>query len=362
MMKKIFILWVVFIAIWYVYNLKTQQDTVILPSKNINMENLETAYFAGGCFWCIEGIMDGQEWVAEAVSGYIWGTEINPTYEQVAWWLTSHREWVKVIFDPEVIAYIDLVNIFWRQIDPTDDSGQFTDRWHQYTTAIYYISEQQKEIVEKTIELLEESWKYENDIVTEVLPFTVFYKAEDYHQDYAQNSSFRYNLYKKWSGRADYIHDTWWDEPYNITKKTMTKAELKEKLTPIQYKVTQENGTEAPGDNEYNHFYEEGIYVDIVDGTPLFSSTDKYDSGSGWPAFTRPIDDNFITEEVDKSLFRTRTEVRSEKADSHLWHVFSDGPKDDGWLRYCINSAALKFIPRDELDGSEYEKYLELFK
>lgn len=350
------------VLLWYVYFQTSSHTQKNLSSKNtLNMEKLETAYFAWGCFRCIEWIMDAQEWVAEAVSGYLWGTEINPTYEQVSAGLTSHREWVKVRFDPTIIRYEDLVNIFWRQIDPTDPDGQFADRGYHYTTAIYYLTQAQKETVEKTINILEKSGKYDSDIVTELLPFRNFYEAEDYHQDYAQKSSFRYNLYKKWSWRERYIKETWWDEDYILTKNIMTNY-LWEPLSDLQKKVTQENGTERAFDNEYHDNKQEWIYVDIIDGTPLFSSTHKFDSGTGWPSFTRPIDEDSVYEEEDKSLFMTRTEVRSEKADSHLGHVFPDGPKDEWWQRYCINSAALKFIPKEALEGTEYEKYLKLFE
>ena len=356
LMISLMIIWVTLYVRWM------KEDKIInITNDNMKTENTEVAYFAWGCFWCIEGIMDAQEGVIEATSGYLWGTEENPTYKDVAAGRTWHREWVKVIYDPAKLDYIDLISLFWKQIDPTDAEGQFADRGFHYTTAIYYTTPEEKLILENSRDVLDESWKYDEDIVTEILPFTTFYEAEDYHQDYAEKSAFKYGLYKKWSGREDYIKDNWWDSAETI-ESTNTKDDLKERLTDLQYRVTQESATEKAFDNEYNDNKEEGIYVDIVDGTPLFSSKDKYDSWSGWPSFSKPIDEENIEEVDDTKFFMTRTEVRSEKADSHLWHVFPDGPVDKWGQRYCINSASLKFIPDEDLEEEGYSDYVKMFE
>ncbi len=317
------------------------------------MEYLKNAYFAWGCFWCLESIFEAQNGVKEAIVWYIWWTKETATYDMVSSWKTDHREGIKVIYDPEIISYETLVEIFWKQIDPTDEWWQFADRGLQYTTAIYYSDDVEKLIAITSKLELENSGKFEKEIATKILPFTTFFDAEEYHQNYYKTNSTRYKIYLKWSGREDYKHKTWGD--YKVDK----KEDLKNKLTPLQYKVTQEWGTEPAFDNEYWDVHDEWIYVDIVDWTPLFSSTDKYDSGTGWPSFTKPIDRKLIEEEDDYKLSSKRTEVKTSS--SHLWHVFADGPKEKWWQRYCINSASLKFIPKDKLKGSKYEKYLKLF-
>ena len=350
------VLWVIIIlivSIWYLFSRSIQTP---VDNPQIDMTHSKNAYFAGWCFWCMEWIFEAQEWVYEAVAGYIWWDKETATYDYVLTWQTGHREWVKIIYDPEKISYASLVDLYWTQIDPTDDGWQFSDRWFQYTTAIYYDSEQEKNIAENSKKQLESSWKFGKNIATKILPVVPFYDAEEYHQDYYKKSSLRYSLYKKWSGREKYIKEHWWDDWLP------SDEELKEKLTPLQYKVTQKNGTERAFDNEYWDNKEEGIYVDIVDGTPLYSSLDKYDSWTGWPSFTRPINmDNIYTQE-DNTLFSKRTEVRSKNADSHLWHVFWDGPVDEWWLRYCMNSAAMKFISVERLEEEWYGEYLELFQ
>ncbi len=318
--------------------------------------NSEVAYFAWWCFWCIESVMDGQKWVYTAISGYAWWVEPDPDYELVASWTTQYREAVKVVYDPTIVSYTELLDIFFRQIDPLDDGGQFADRGFHYTTAIYYNSADQKNKAEAFITELNNSGKFETQVVTKILPYTTFGEAEEHHQDYAKKQSSHYKAYKKGSGRQWYIETTWG------TSNTVSMAELQEKLTPLQFKVTQEDATEKPFDNLYNDHKKAWIYIDIVDGTPLFSSLDKYDSWSGWPSFTRPISSSVIVEKEDKKLFSTRIEVRSSRADSHLWHVFPDGPSDRWWLRYCINSASLNFIPVDDLEAKWYWKYKKLFE
>ncbi|WP_164670350.1 peptide-methionine (R)-S-oxide reductase MsrB [Virgibacillus doumboii] len=314
----------------------------------------ELATFAGGCFWCMVEPFDERPGIISVVSGYTGGDVENPTYEQVCSDTTGHVEAVQIEFNPEIMPYGKLVEIFWQQIDPTDAGGQFNDRGESYQTAIFYHNEKQLEVAEQSKQRLEESGKFSKPIVTPVIPAKAFYRAEENHQDYYKKQSFHYRLYKKGSGREDFIKKNWQQKP--------DKSKLKEKLTPIQYSVTQENGTERPYDNEYWDNEQEGIYVDIISGDVLFSSHDKFDAGCGWPSFTKPVDPHQVNENTDTSHGMIRTEVRSKNADSHLGHVFDDGPKDKGGLRYCMNSAAMQFIRKEEMKEKGYEEYLYLFK
>ena len=493
-MKKILtillIVFLILIIVNYVSNNSVNSDNM-KKKEILNIDNLQKAYFAWGCFWCMEWIFESQPWVSEAIAWYIWWNKSTATYKQVSTWNTKHREWVEIIYDPSIIKYDKLVELFWTQIDPTDSEGQFADKWFHYTTAMYYSNEEEKNILENSKKILEDSWKFDKSIATKILPVSEFFDAEQYHQDYYKKSSLRYNAYKKGSWRKDFIDDNWEEKieklneevekniekekikiekkeiikkenswylnyseerlenssknnivlffhadwcstcknfeeqvltekipedililkvnydkesdlrrKYNIvtqtsfvlvdsdwklkkrwiwatwidsiikriedfkknshkTSKIYTKEELKARLTPLQYKVTQEGWTEPPFKNKYWDHKQDWIYVDIVDGTALFSSTDKFDSWTGWPSFTKPIDDNFIEEEDDYKLLSKRTEVKTDS--SHLWHVFEDWPEDEGWLRYCINSAALDFIAKEKLVWTKYEKYLELF-
>ena len=324
--------------------------------------NEKTAYFAGGCFWCMEGIFEWQEGVVEARTGYIGGTLETANYEDVSTGTTKHREGIVVIYNPEKISYEKLVELFWTQIDPTDPEGQFADKGYQYTTAIYYSDDMEKEIAERSKETLEESGKFDRAIATLILPAAEFYDAEEYHQDYYKKAATRYQQYAAWSGRKGFIEENWKDRIAQLSQKTYSEEELKSRLTPLQYKVTQEDATEKPFENEYWNNHEDGIYVDIIDGTPLYSSRDKFDSGTGWPSFSKPIDTAFIETETDTKLFMTRTEARSASSDAHLGHIFNDGPKEAGGMRHCINSAALRFVPLDELDDEGYGAYKKLFE
>ncbi|MDE6276708.1 MAG: peptide-methionine (S)-S-oxide reductase MsrA [Muribaculaceae bacterium] len=306
-------------------------------------------YFAGGCFWGTEHLFSLVPGVVETTAGYANSRVANPDYKEVCSGSTGAAETVKVVYDDARVGLTDLISLYFRSIDPISVDRQGNDVGTQYRTGIYYTSRADAPVVEAMLATLQR--RYSEPLAVEVGPLENFYPAEDYHQDF---------LYKNPGGYCHVGPELFAEARKLGLSSRETRDELRKRLTPLQWEVTQNGATERPFVNEYDREFRPGIYVDITDGTPLFVSSRKFDSGCGWPAFSRPIDESLLTEHVDTSFGRIRTEVRASGSGAHLGHVFPDGPAHDGGLRYCINSASLRFVPREDMAREGYGDYLYL--
>lgn len=354
----------------YVYFFPISQTVQV--QKSSFATTTKTAMFANGCFWCVEADFEKLEGVVSATSGYADGEGLNPTYEDYG--ARGFREVVEVAYDPNIVSYAQLVEHTLKHGDPTDGGGSFYDRGFEYSPAIYFETPDEESEARKVLTAVENKKIFEKPLAIALVQKSTFFSAEEYHQDYYVKNPVRYAYYRKGSGRDAFIEKHWGTDtkPTPIASaQTATswrnfvkpsKEELVAKLTPLQYEVTQEDATEPPFKNEYDTNTAEGIYVDVVSGEPLFSSKDKFDSGTGWPSFIKPLVLENIVIHEDRSLFFLRSEVRSKRGDSHLGHVFNDGPKDRGGLRYCMNSASLKFIPKEKLADMGYAEFEAEFK
>ena len=366
--KYIIIVLVVLVAFLTYRNIVATNKGPETPNLSLNKdyreEDVATIYLAGGCFWGVEEYMERIDGIVDASSGYANGRTENPSYEDVMYKDTGHAETVEVKYDSEKIDLVDILLYYFKAINPTTLNKQGNDVGSQYRSGIYYKDSSQKEIIDRVVESVQKN--YEKEIVVEVLPLENYYIAEDYHQDYIKKNPNAYchvDLKEAEKGiqRDDSLLDLDLDKD-SSNKKLPKEEDLKKRLTKEEYNVTQKGGTERAFSHEYNDLDEKGIYVDVVTGEPLFSSEDKYDSGSGWPSFTKPIDSKRIKEDIDMTLGMTRKEVKSKEGDSHLGHVFEDGPEDKGGLRYCINGSSLRFIAYEDMEEEGYGDLLDIFQ
>ena len=340
-------------------------------------ENIQTMIVAGGCFWCVESDLEKLTGVVSVVSGYGGGSTENPTYQNYG--SGGHREIAKVTYDANKVSFEDILIVTMKTTDPTDDDGTFADRGDKYSAAFYYENATQQKIINDLITEVDKFGPYDKPLAIDVESRPKFWAAEDYHQDYYKGtlSKLKYQYYRSASGRDTFIDKYWGANGYttNLPWRNTTSAanksymwsnyqkpsqdELKNQLDPLVYKVTQEEGTERAGSSPLDKVNEDGVFVDALSGEPLYSSKDKFDSGTGWPSFVKPIAAGAVVEKEDRKLFSVRTEIRSAIADNHIGHVFNDGPADRGGLRYCMNGAALKFIPKAEMAEKGYGDFLQ---
>ena len=311
---------------------------------------IKTIYLAGGCFWGTAHLFSLVPGVDSAVAGYANSLIAEPTYKQVCTGTTGAAETVKVVYESDSVGLSELLRLFFKSIDPTSLNRQGNDAGTQYRTGIYYTDDSDLEVIEAEYATIQR--RHRQPLAVEVRPLKNFYPAEDYHQDY---------LYKNPDGYC-HVDPALFREVRTLGKNNAAKAELRKRLTPLQWEVTQNGATERPFVNEYDNEFRKGIYVDITDGTPLFLSSDKFNSGCGWPAFSRPIDGNLVGESIDTSHGMVRTEVKSSSSGSHLGHVFNDGPAELGGRRFCINSASLRFIPLEKMEAEGYGKDIPLVR
>ena len=351
-------------------------EAATIPAAPAVAPDIRTMLVAGGCFWCVEADLEKTPGVLSAVSGYAGGAPDNPTYSNYG--SGGHREVVEVTYDANIVSFEDLLIVTMKTTDPTDDDGTFADRGDKYSSAFYYENDEQKTIIDNLIAEVNEFGPYDAPLAIDVEPRPTFWAAEDNHQDYYKGTltQLKYQYYRNASGRNDFIEKYWpgndihsGDLPWRSSQSNSgyfwesyvkPSAEVLEtQLDSLAFKVTQKDGTERSGTHPYDKLWDDGIYVDILSGEPLYSSRDKYDSGTGWPSFTQPITPDALTLHEDNTLFTTRTETRSAIADNHLGHVFTDGPADRGGLRYCMNGVALKFVPKADMEAAGYGDFLQ---
>ncbi len=326
-----------------------------------------TATFAGGCFWCMQPPFEKIPGVTKVLAGYTGGSKKNPAYEEVSAGGTGHMESIQITYDPKRTSYLALLDVFWKSMDPTDAGGQFVDRGNQYQSAIFYHTLEQRALALATKASLARSGVFgKSEIVTRIVPASTFYEAEEYHQDYYMKNPADYHRYRNGSGRDQFLEKIWKHASWSadtVSVDEFSKPEesvVRKMLSPLAYRVTQEGGTEQPFNNEYWNNHAQGIYVDAVTGEPLFSSLDKFESGTGWPSFTRPLVDGNVVEKNPSGVAKGGTEVHSRLGGSHLGDLFNDGPPP-GHLRYCIDSAALRFIAKEDLQREGYGKFRAAF-